>query len=82
MQNTRNLGPQISFISSYANFTPNQKHRPAGIEYNAVTSIGLSFHQSHTNCEFSWNQTKVCPITNSAQAAINLVLIILNLTVL
>tara|TARA_R110001583_G_scaffold115531_1_gene266053 strand:- start:21866 stop:22093 length:228 start_codon:yes stop_codon:yes gene_type:complete len=49
IENIKNLGPQTSPISSYANFIPYQKQIPVGTENNTAERIGLSFHQSQTN---------------------------------
>ena len=37
-----------------------------GIEKIKAVKTGLSFHHSHTNCEFNWNHTNVCPAMNSS----------------
>ena len=51
---------------------PIKKQRPVGMAYNATVKTGCLCHHPHTNCEFSWNHAKICPITNSPKPAIRL----------
>ena len=51
---------------------PIKKQSPVGMAYNATVNTGCLCHHSHTNCEFSWNHAKMCPITNSPKPAITL----------
>ena len=40
-----------------------QKQKPIGIAKIKFDIRGLSFHQSHTNCELNWNQARIFATT-------------------